>query len=172
MTFRSQSRLDEIDWAILTELQADARLSFNELARRVGLSSPSVAERVRRLESRGVIRGYHARVDPEAAGQPISAFVQMMCDRGRCLLRTTKASDYPEIVEIHKLSGDYCSMLRIRATSMRHLESVLERLGGHGRFRSSVVLSTQFEGRPVEPLQQVVDEATGSAGWGAAADGR
>jgi Lrp/AsnC family leucine-responsive transcriptional regulator len=165
MTFRTETRLDPTDWRILEELQAEGRLSFNELGRRVSLSPPSVAERVRRLESLGVISGYRAVVDPARAGQPVAAFIQMRCDRDRCLLRTTQASDYPEIVEIHKLSGDYCSMLRVRASSMQHLESLIERLGRHGEMRSSVVLSTQFEGRPVEPLGEGAHHVTQSAGW-------
>lgn len=165
MTLRTETALDEIDWRILAELQRDGRLSFNELGRRVSLSSPSVAERVRKLESSGVITGYRAVVDPARAGQPVAAFIQMRCDRDRCLLKTSRASDYPEIVEIHKLSGDYCSMLRVRTSSMRHLESFLERIGRHGEMRSSVVLSTQFEGRPVEPIEDAGHEVTPSAGW-------
>lgn len=165
MTFQTETRLDPTDWRILAELQADGRVSFNELGRRVSLSPPSVAERVRRLESLGVISGYRAVVDPARAGQPVAAFIQMRCDRDRCLLRTTRASDYPEIVEIHKLSGDYCSMLRVRASSMRHLESLIERLGRHGEMRSSVVLSTQFEGRPIAPFGEDAHHVTQSAGW-------
>jgi Lrp/AsnC family leucine-responsive transcriptional regulator len=168
MTLRTETRLDEIDWRILDELQRDGRLSFNELGRRVSLSAPSVAERVRKLESFGVIAGYRAVVDPARAGQPVAAFIQMRCDRDRCLLKTTKASDYPEIVEIHKLSGDYCSMLRVRASSMAHLEGFLERIGRHGELRSSVVLSTQFEGRAVEPTVAEAHDVTPSAGWGGA----
>jgi Lrp/AsnC family leucine-responsive transcriptional regulator len=95
----------------------------------------------------------------------VAAFIQMRCDRDRCLLKTTRASDYPEIVEIHKLSGDYCSMLKVRASSMQHLESFIERIGRHGEMRSSVVLSTQFEGRPVEQFGDVADDVTESAGW-------
>ena len=165
MTLRTEAALDEIDWRILDELQRDGRLSLNELGRRISLSAPSVAERVRKLESSGVIAGYRAVVDAARAGQPVAAFIQMRCDRDRCLLKTTRASDYPEIVEIHKLSGDYCSMLRVRASSMRHLESFLERIGRHGDMRSSVVLSTQFEGRPVEPIEGGAHEVTQSAGW-------
>lgn len=165
MTLRTETRLDETDWAILEELQRDGRLSFNELGRRVHLSAPSVAERVRRLESTGVITGYRATVDSGRAGQPVSAFIQMRCQRDHCLLKTSQASDYPEIIEIHKLSGDHCSMLRVRATSMQHLESLLERLGTHGEARSSVVLSTQYEGRPVEPVDDAADEVTPSVGW-------
>ncbi|MGH2401843.1 MAG: Lrp/AsnC ligand binding domain-containing protein, partial [Candidatus Limnocylindria bacterium] len=95
----------------------------------------------------------------------VAAFIQMRCDRDRCLLKTTRASDYPEIVEIHKLSGDYCSMLKVRASSMQHLESFIERIGQHGEMRSSVVLSTQFEGRPVEPFADDAHDVTRSTGW-------
>ncbi len=165
MTLRTEGRLDETDWRIITELQRDGRISFNELGRRVSLSPPSVAERVRRLESLGVITGYRATIDPAQAGQPVAAFIQMRCDRDRCLLKTTRASDYPEIVEIHKLSGDYCSMVKVRASSMQHLESFIERIGQHGELRSSVVLSTQFEGRPVEPLVDDAHRVTRSTGW-------
>lgn len=167
MTSRMETRLDETDWRILDELQRDGRVSFNQLGQRVNLSPPSVAERVRRLESLGVITGYRAVIDPAQAGQPVAAFIQMRCDRDRCLLRTTQASDYPEIVEIHKLSGDYCSMLKVRASSMRHLESFIERVGRHGEMRSSVVLSTQFEGRPVARFPDDSHDVTASSGWSA-----
>jgi DNA-binding HxlR family transcriptional regulator len=111
MASRTERSLDATDWRILEELQTDGRLSYNELGRRVSLSPPAVAERVRRLEELGVITGYQARVDPARAGLPLTAFVQMRCRLDRCLLKTSQASDYPEIVEIHKLTGDYCSML-------------------------------------------------------------
>jgi Lrp/AsnC family leucine-responsive transcriptional regulator len=141
--------LDDLDWALLTELQADGRLSYNELGRRVHLSSPAVAERVRRLEQAGVITGYSARVDAARAGHPLLAFVQMRCSLGKCLLRTTTADDYPELVEIHKLSGEHCTLLKVRAASLAHLEGLVERLGTHGELRTHIVLSTQYEGRPV-----------------------
>jgi Lrp/AsnC family transcriptional regulator, leucine-responsive regulatory protein len=165
MAFRIERRLDDTDWRILRELQADGRLSFNELGRRVSLSPPAVAERVRRLEEAGIIAGYQARVDPARAGLPLTAFVQMRCRLDRCLLKTSKASDYPEVVEIHKLSGDHCSMLKVRAASMEHFEGLLERLGQHGEMRTSVVLSTQYEGRPVEAPAEDYLRATHSEGW-------
>ena len=82
MTFRTERDLDDLDWRILDELQSDGRLSYKELGRRVNLSSPAVAERVRRLEDSGVITGYVAQVDPGRAGYPISAFVEMRCTLG------------------------------------------------------------------------------------------
>jgi len=143
-------KLDDVDWRLLGELQSDGRLSFNELARRVHLSPPAVGERVRRLEHAGVITGYTAQVDPTRAGQPLLAFIQLRCRIGNCLLRTTTSQDYPELVEVHKLSGEHCTMLKARASSLAHLEGLIERLGTHGELRTHIVLSTQYGGRPVQ----------------------
>ncbi len=157
--------LDSTDWRILDELQRDGRLSYNQLAKRVNLSSPAVAERVRRLEESGVIAGYQAQVDPAKAGFPLTAFIQMRCTPGRCLLKTTTADDLPEVVEVHKLSGAICSMLKVRVASMVHLEALFERIGEHGEINTHIVLSTQYEGRPVEPLAEQARPITVSAGW-------
>jgi len=159
--------LDQTDWRIIAELQRDGKLSYNQLARRVNLSSPAVAERVRRLEQSGVIAGYQARIDPARAGLPLTAFIQMRCALTRCLLKTTTADDLPEIVEIHKLSGNFCTMLKVRVVSMSHLEGLLERLGQHGEMNSHVVLSTQYEGRPVQPPAPDERPITPSVGWSA-----
>lgn len=164
-TFRSERTLDDLDWRILDELQTDGRLSLKELGRRVNLSAPAVADRVRRLEDSGVITGYRADVDPQRAGYPMLAFVQMRCAPGTCLLKTSRSDDYPEVVEIHKLSGDHCAMLKVRAASMEHFEGLLERLGQHGQLRSSVVLSTQYDQRAVEPPVADYLRASRSSGW-------
>ncbi len=165
MTFRSERALDAIDWQLLEVLQADGRLSFSELGRRINLSAPAVAERVRRLEESGVITGYRAQVDARRAGQPVQAFIQMQCAPNRCLLKTSESDDYPEVVEIHRTSGDHCTMLKVRAASLEHFEGLLERLGTHGEMRSSVVLSTQFEGRPVQAPPEDFLRASASPGW-------
>ncbi len=165
MTFRSEKPLDAVDWRLVAELQADGRLSYKELGRRINLSAPAVAERVRRLEESGVLTGYRAVVDARRAGYPILAFVQMQCSLGACLLKTSTAGDYPEIVEVHKLSGDHCTMIKVRAASLAHLEGLFERLGKHGEMRTSVVLSTQYEGRAVEPPVDDFLHATQAEGW-------
>lgn len=157
--------LDQTDWRIVAELQRDGRLSYKQLSRQVSLSPPAVAERVRRLEASGVITGYRADVDPARAGSPLTAFVQLRCTLGRCLLKTTTADDYPEIVEVHKLGGRSCSMLKVRASSMAHLEELFERLGTHGEMDSHLVLSTQYDGRPVQPPPAQTPRATTSSGW-------
>jgi Lrp/AsnC family leucine-responsive transcriptional regulator len=158
------SDLDATDWAIIGEIQRDARLSFNQIAKRVNLSSPSVAARIRRLEDAGVIMGYHAHISPDAVGLPLAAFVQLRCHLGRCLLKTSAAADFPEIVEIHRLSGSSCAMVKVRTASMPHLSSLLERIGEHAEANSHIVLATPMEHRSVE-LPPPEPPATRHPGW-------
>ncbi|WP_116045981.1 Lrp/AsnC family transcriptional regulator [Amycolatopsis palatopharyngis] len=165
MAFRSEKALDNVDWQLLAQLQADGRLSLKELGRRINLSAPAVAERVRRLEDNGVITGYAAKVDAGKAGCPLLAFVELRCVHSKCLLRTGSPDAYPEVVEIHKLSGDHCTMLKVRASSLEHLEGLFERLGEHGEMRSSIVLSTQYEGRAVEAADERAAGATKPNNW-------
>lgn len=165
MAMRSSDELDETDWRLLDELQVDARLSFNELGRRVSLSPPAVAERVRRMEQAGVITGYRAQVDPGRVGAPLTAFVQLRCPLGHCLLQTGRAEDFPEVVEIHKLSGEHCSMLKVRTASLADFEGLVERLGRHREMRTHIVLSTQYE-RPAVPRPVAMPrEVSPAAGW-------
>jgi len=144
------TELDATDWAIIGEIQRDARLSFNQIAKRVNLSAPSVAARIRRLEETGVIQGYHAQISPAAAGWPVAAFVQLHCHPGRCLLKTSAAENFPEIVEIHRLSGSSCTMVKVRTASMAHLSSLLERIGEHADANSHIVLETPLEHQALE----------------------
>lgn len=163
-SLRSTNDLDDLDWQLLDELQADARLSYNELARRVHLSPPAVADRVRRLERRGVIVGYQAQVDPASAGLPIQAYIQLRCANGACLLKSSAADDYPEVVEVDKLSGQHCSMLKVRAASLAHFEGVLEQLGKHGEMDTHIVLSTQYNDQRVR--RHLPDRPVAAApGW-------
>jgi Lrp/AsnC family transcriptional regulator, leucine-responsive regulatory protein len=140
----SKGPLDNIDWNLLRELQRDVRLSLNELGRRVGLSPPAAAKRVRRLEHNGVITGYGAKVDRAKVGLPLIAFIQLHCNPGKCLLKTTVAEEFPEVLEIHRLSGGHCTLLKVAVSSLQRLEAFNERLGKHGPLMSNIVTSTAF----------------------------
>ncbi|HLU44716.1 MAG TPA: Lrp/AsnC family transcriptional regulator [Natronosporangium sp.] len=143
--------MDETDWALLRELQADARLSYSELSRRVHLSPPAVAERVRRLEQTGVISGYHAHVDLTRAGWHLLAIIRMSCYGPRCVLRDPAVAQWPEVREIHRITGDACSVLKVAAASIDAFEDLIDRLAPYGRPSSTMVLSTPLGWRPVEP---------------------
>jgi Lrp/AsnC family leucine-responsive transcriptional regulator len=164
MASKSERELDSIDWKILRELQADARLSFNELARRIGLSSPAVAERVRRMEDAGVISGYHAQVDPSKVGLPVMAIVQMRCAPGKCLLKTARPDDYPELLDMVKVSGPHCSVLKVVAASIPHLEALFERLGQHGELLTSMVWSSALSRRVLDG-EAITWEGGGPPEW-------
>ncbi|WP_184583743.1 Lrp/AsnC family transcriptional regulator [Lipingzhangella halophila] len=141
--------MESVDWRILEELQADGRLSFNELSRRVNLSAPAVAERVRRLQDRGVVTGYHAHVDPQAAGLSVTALVRMECFGAHCLLRDEAALQRPEILRLHRVTGDACCVLLIAVPTMAHFERIIDRLAEHGRPSSTMVLSSPVPWRAV-----------------------
>jgi Lrp/AsnC family transcriptional regulator, leucine-responsive regulatory protein len=143
--------MDALDGRLLEELQSDARLSFNELSRRVNLSPPAVAERVRRLESDGVITGHHAHVDLAKAGRPITALVQVRCYGPRCLLREFEVGTWPEVVQLHRVTGDACCVLMVAVPTMAAFEALIDRLAGYGPPSSTMVLSSPVLWRPVVP---------------------
>ena len=145
--------MDRVDWRILEELQADARLSFNELSRRVKLSAPAVAERVRRLETADVISGYHARVDPGHVGRPVKAVVVMDCYGPSCILRDPEVATWPEIREFYRVTGQGCSVLVVAVPSIQHFEELIDRLARYGRPSSSMVLADMLPWSPVTPAE-------------------
>src|SRR5512142_586089 len=98
--------LDEVDRALLGELQDDARLSLAELGRRVGLSAPAVAERLQRLEQDGAIRGYHADLDPALLGYPLTAVIRMRPTPRQIAKVAEVARAAPEVVECHRITGE------------------------------------------------------------------
>jgi Lrp/AsnC family leucine-responsive transcriptional regulator len=145
-----QPVLDSTDWKILRELQQDARLSSNELGKRVGLSAPATAERIRKLEAAGVITGYSVQVDPAKLGMPLLALIQLRCDQGSCLLRTTTLEDFPEVLEMHKLSGSQCAVLKVALASMQHLEAFNHRLSAHGALVVHLITSSILAHRVID----------------------
>lgn len=139
--------LDEVDWALLELLQTDGRLSFAELGRRVNLSPPSVAERVRRLEAEGVIRGYHADVDPATVGLPVLAIARVRYPAGGLDSLGEIVAARPEIVECHHVTGDDCFIVKIVARSITHLEEIANSVARSGSLSTSVVYSTPLQQR-------------------------
>jgi Lrp/AsnC family leucine-responsive transcriptional regulator len=140
--------MDAVDRRLLEELQRDARLSFNELSRRVKLSSPAVAERVRRLEADGVITGYHAHVDLARIGRPVTALVQVQCYGPRCILRDPDVVNWPEVRQLHRVTGAACSVLLVAVPTMARFETLIDRLSDYGQPSSMLVLSSPVEWRP------------------------
>lgn len=141
--------LDDIGWRILAALQADGRVSFAELGRRVHLSTPAVAERVRKMEDAGIIAGYHARIDFAAVGLPIRAIVRVKTNRLSYERAKTLVARTPEAVACHHLTGADDLIIEVAVRSVAHLEDVLDDLRPIGDHVTSIILSTPFEMRPV-----------------------
>lgn len=144
-----QNGLDATDRQLLVELQADARLSQAELGRRVGLSPPAVAERVRRLESEGVILGHHTRVEPRALGLSLSAVIRIRPAPRQIPQVAQLAADTPEIVECHRITGEDCFIARAHIRDVDHLEEVIDRFTIFGSTTTSIVQSSPVPGRGV-----------------------
>ncbi|MEV7543114.1 Lrp/AsnC family transcriptional regulator [Streptomyces sp. NPDC089915] len=133
--------LDPTDWAILEEVQCDGRIPFTELARRVSLSASATTERVRRLEALGVITGYRAEVDLERTGHGVLAVVRLKYPGTRHEPLRRLLAERPEILECLRTTGDDCYVLRVAATSMGHLEEVVDALAQFGSTTTNLVFS-------------------------------
>ncbi len=139
--------LDPIDLHILALLQANARVTQVEIARLVGLAPSAVLERVRKLEARGVIRGYLTDIDPRVLDQRLLAFVAVRTTDRPGEARVGQAlSSVPEVLEVHHVAGDDCLLLKVRARDPEHLSQILrERLGhveGVRSTRTTIVLES------------------------------
>lgn len=143
--------IDDVDRQLVSLLRANARSSYAELARTVGLSAPSVHERVAKLESSGVIRGYHAAVDPTSVGEAVSALVGVFesdVEADEDLVEALRRM--PEITDCFYVAGEEAFVLRVRVADITALERIvasISRLRGVSRTRTTVVLSSRWEDR-------------------------
>lgn len=144
-----EPEMDRTDRALLDALQNDCKRSLADLGALVGLSPPAVHERVRRLETAGLIRGYYASVDPRRAGLDIGAFIGVGLDKPRQIEAFERAiAAIPDVLECHHVTGRHTLLLKIRTEnteSLQQLISALRDLPGVERTETMVVLQTQFE---------------------------
>lgn len=141
--------LDEVAWRLIEALQEDARLPYAELGRRVGLSAPAVAERLRRLEEAGVITGYGVRLDRARLGYGLTAFVRLKVRRPRFAEVAALARELPVVLECHQVAGEDSFILKVVAVSVRHLDALLLRFAPFGPTASAVVLATEVADKPL-----------------------
>jgi Lrp/AsnC family transcriptional regulator, leucine-responsive regulatory protein len=145
----AEAVLDDTGCRLIAELQAEARLSLAELGRRVGLSSPAVAERLSRLETAGVIRGYRAEIDPRALGYALSVVIRIRPAPRELRKVADVARDTPEIVQCDRVTGEDCYVMRAHVRDVEHLEEVIDRFAIYGQTTSSIVQSSPVPARGV-----------------------
>jgi Lrp/AsnC family transcriptional regulator, leucine-responsive regulatory protein len=143
--------LDATNRRLLAELQADARLSLAELGRRVGLSSPAVADRLRRLEQEGVITAYRAEVDPRALGYGFGALIRIRPAPRQLAAVAELARQTPEVVECNRVTGEDCYVMTAYVRDVEHLERIIDELAAYGQTTTSILQSSPVPRRAIVP---------------------
>jgi Lrp/AsnC family transcriptional regulator, leucine-responsive regulatory protein len=153
MQSTENSEIDSYDTRILAELQRDARISMSELGRRVHLSQPAVAERVKKLELSGVITGYHAAVDPARLGYGIRAFVRV----GRADYATVvkRVEQSPEVINAFNVTGEDSWILEIAVQDVSHLDEVVTKFCLLTETSTSIILNSPRENHALQPVRLV-----------------
>jgi Lrp/AsnC family leucine-responsive transcriptional regulator len=136
------SSLDDFDLAILRVLSVDGRLPFRELARRVGLSTPAVTDRVRKLRARGTITGIRAMIDTRHLGVTLEVSIALNVAGARLPEAAEKIARFPEVVRCRRLTGDACYLIDAAVTSTEHLKLLIDQLAQLGTTSTSLVIST------------------------------
>ncbi len=142
--------MDHPDHQLVQLLQENGRATQLQLAREVGLSQPAVAERIRKLESRGIIRGYTARVDATALGKDVLAFVSVSLEHPKHFdAFTTKVEELTEVLECHRVAGEDSFLLKVRTENTRALDDLLVKrlrtIPGVTRTQTTIVLASLKE---------------------------
>ena len=143
----TERTFDTTDARLLAELQGDARLTNAELGRRVSLSPPAVADRLRRLERDGVITGYRAEVDAKALGYTLGAIIRIRPSARQLPKVAELARESPEVVECHRITGEDCFFLKLYLRDIEHLEEVVDRFLIYGQTTTSIIQSSPVPGR-------------------------
>lgn len=140
--------IDAVNRRILEELLDDPRLTMSELGRRVGMSSPAVTERVRRLEETGVIRGYRLDLNPAALGLPIAAYIRIRPNAGQLPRIIELAQQIPEVVECHRITGEDCFILKAHIPAIDQLDRLLDSFLLYGSTTTTIIQSSPVPLRP------------------------
>jgi Lrp/AsnC family transcriptional regulator, leucine-responsive regulatory protein len=145
------ANIDDIDCEILAELQANARIAFAELGRRVGLSTPAVIERVHRLEERRVIVGYRALIDPAKVGLPVRAFIKVTVAGDKLAKFSALVRKLPEVLQCHRVTGAESFMVQVAVRDVTHMEEVIDSMMPYVATNTSMILASPVPWNSVLP---------------------
>ena len=140
-------KIDNFDKKILQLLQQDARMTHAEIGRQIHLSQPAVSERIKRLESAQVIRGYRADINPKALGYQITAMIRLSTQQGRPYAQYV--ADCPEIIDCYTVTGEDGAVMRVLATDVEHLQRIINALNAFGSTSTAIVLTTHVSGKTI-----------------------
>jgi Lrp/AsnC family transcriptional regulator, leucine-responsive regulatory protein len=134
--------LDNLNWKILQELQKNARVTIVELGKRINLSAPAVAERIKKLEEEGYIKGYQTVIDYDKIGLTVPVFINFKAISIKHANMIKMVESMPEVIEWFAITGNYCLLLKVVVNSTKELEMVIEKLSKYGETSTSIILSS------------------------------
>jgi Lrp/AsnC family leucine-responsive transcriptional regulator len=145
-------KLDRINWKILGCLQDHARQTNTEIARQVGISSPAVAERIRKMEDARVIEGYSARVSYYETGHQLKAFITLRAFMGRLKPFMKKVESFREVINCYRITGNENIVMEVVLNDQRHLEQFIDQLITYGETTTHIVLSHLVDNNPIRQV--------------------
>lgn len=147
--------MDSLNWKILKCLQTDARQSNTQIGRTVGISSPAVAERIRKMEDAGVITGYKTLVSPFEAGYQLKAIITLRAFMGKLKPFLEKVTTYEEVLNCYRITGNENIVMEVVLKNQKHLESFIDQLITYGETKTQIVLSHVVEHNEIKPISWV-----------------
>jgi len=145
--------MDNLNWKILKCLQENARYSNAEIGRRVGITSPAVSERIKKMEDAGIIRGYHAHIAPIEVGYQLKAIITLRAFMGMLKPFLEKVKNYDEVLNCYRITGNENIVMEVVLKNQKHLESFIDQLIIYGETKTQIVLSHVVSFNDVKPLK-------------------
>ena len=142
-------KVDSLSWKILDCLQKNARQSNTEIARQVGITSPAVAERIRKMEDAGIIEGYHTKVSYFETGYQLKAIITVRAFMGRLKPFLIKIKSFSEVLNCYRITGNENIVLEVVLNNQQHLEQFIDQLITYGETKTQIVLSNVIENNPI-----------------------
>lgn len=142
--------VDKVNWQILDALQKNARQSFSEIGRQVGLSSPAVAERVKKMEDAGIINGYKAQVSYNKTGHQLKAVITLRAFMGRLKPFLEKVKEFKEVINCYRITGNENIIMEVVLYDQAHLEEFIDKLITYGETKTHIILSSVVDQGPIK----------------------
>ena len=145
-------RIDALNAKILKCLQQNARLSSAEIGRQVGISSPAVSERIKKMEDLGIIEGYKTMVSPFEMGYQLKAIITLRAFMGKLMPFLEKVKTFDEVINCYRITGDENIVMEVVLKNQKHLESFIDLLIVYGESKTQIILSRVVKQKEIKPL--------------------
>jgi Lrp/AsnC family transcriptional regulator, leucine-responsive regulatory protein len=150
-----ENKIDDLNWEILKQLQLNARISMTELSKIVGLTPPAVAERIKKLEDMGVIKGYFTQLSYIKTGYQLKAIITLKVFMGRLKPFLDKVPEFKEVINCYRITGSENIIMEVILKNQKHLETFIDQLISYGETKTHIVLSNKIENAPILPPQHL-----------------